>query len=52
MSMGRPYLYGLAAGGQRGVERVLSLLRAEIERDMALLGCTRIADIGPHLLRT
>ncbi len=49
-SIGRPYLYGLAAGGQKGVERVLTLLHAEVERDMALLGCTRIADIGPSSL--
>jgi len=49
-SIGRPYLYGLAAGGQKGAERVINLLRAEVERDMALLGCTSIADIGPHLL--
>ena len=41
-SIGRPYLYGLAAGGQAGVERVLELLRQELERDLALLGCTRI----------
>ncbi len=36
--MGRPYLYGLAAGGQPGVERVLELLRNEIERAMILSG--------------
>jgi 4-hydroxymandelate oxidase len=34
----RPYLWGLAVGGQRGVERVLGLLRAEVERTLALLG--------------
>jgi L-lactate dehydrogenase (cytochrome) len=44
-SIGRPYLYGLAAGGEAGVAHVLSLFRAEIERDMALMGRTRIADI-------
>ena len=41
---------GLAAGGQTGVEKVLGLLRTEIERDMALLGCKDIAAIGPHLV--
>lgn len=46
-SIGRGYLYGLAAGGQAGVERALELLRDELLRDMALLGCTRIADVGP-----
>jgi L-lactate dehydrogenase (cytochrome) len=41
-SIGRPYLYGLAAGGHRGVVHTLQLLRAELERDMALLGCCRL----------
>jgi len=47
-SMGRPYLFGLAAGGQAGVARVLELLRTEIERDMGLLGCRNIGEIGGH----
>lgn len=45
-SIGRGYLYGLAAAGQAGVERALHLLREELLRDMALLGCARIADVG------
>jgi L-lactate dehydrogenase (cytochrome) len=45
-SIGRPYLYGLAVGGEAGVARVLSIFRAEIERDMGLMGRTRIADIA------
>jgi L-lactate dehydrogenase (cytochrome) len=45
-SMGRPYLFGLAAAGQAGVTKVLDLLRAEIERDMKLIGCRSIAEIG------
>jgi L-lactate dehydrogenase (cytochrome) len=45
-SIGRPYLYGLAAGGEAGVARVLSIYKAELERDMALMGRTRIADVG------
>ncbi len=36
--IGRPYLWGLAVDGQAGVERVLALLRAELERALALLG--------------
>ena len=49
-SIGRPYLYGLAAGGQAGVARALELLRAEIERDMGLLGCRNIGEIsGKHI---
>jgi L-lactate dehydrogenase (cytochrome) len=46
-SIGRPYLYGLASGGQPGVERALSLLRSELERSLALLGCRTLAEIGP-----
>jgi L-lactate dehydrogenase (cytochrome) len=47
-SIGRPYLYGLAAGGQAGVERAIEILRSEIERNMALLGCASIADLRPE----
>jgi len=42
-SVGRPYLYGLAAGGRQGVASVVAILRAEIERTMALLGRSNIA---------
>ena len=45
-SIGRPYLFGLAAAGQTGVRKVLELLRAEIERDMGLIGCRNIREIG------
>jgi L-lactate dehydrogenase (cytochrome) len=39
--IGRAYLYGLAAAGEAGVARALTLLRAEVVRDMALMGaCT------------
>ncbi|TAL02215.1 MAG: alpha-hydroxy-acid oxidizing protein [Rhodospirillaceae bacterium] len=49
-SIGRPYLYGLAAGGQAGVERLLALLRAEVERGMCLMGATKISDIDLSFL--
>ena len=45
-SIGRPYLFGLAAAGQAGVTKVLELLRAEIETDMGLIGCRNIAEIS------
>ena len=48
---GRFYLYALAAGGQPGVERALELMRAEIERDMRLMGCSSIADLSRKNLR-
>jgi L-lactate dehydrogenase (cytochrome) len=50
-SGGRAYLYALAAAGQPGVERALGLLRAEIERDMKLMGCRSVAELGRHNLR-
>lgn len=40
--IGRAYMYGLAAGGQAGVARVLELFRTEMERVMKLIGCNSI----------
>ncbi len=45
-SIGRGYLYPLAAGGQAGVERGLALLRTEIERTLALLGCSAARELS------
>jgi L-lactate dehydrogenase (cytochrome) len=50
-SGGRFYLYGLAAAGQAGVEKALANLKNEIERDMKLMGCRSIKDLGRHNLR-
>ena len=50
-SIGRGYLYPLAAGGQKGVERGLTLLREEVERTMALMGCNSIENLGPSFIR-
>ena len=50
-AFGRPYLYGLAAGGRAGVERALALMRAEIERCMALTGCTRVSELDRSYVR-
>lgn len=49
--IGRAYLYGLMAGGERGVERVVEILATEIERTMALLGVTRVDELGPAHVR-
>lgn len=49
--MGRPYLYGLAANGQTGVERVLELLRNEIERAMILSGRPSLAKLDSSFIR-
>ncbi|MCD6675446.1 MAG: alpha-hydroxy-acid oxidizing protein [Burkholderiaceae bacterium] len=48
--IGRAALYGVAAGGRRGVGRVLEILRDELQRDLGLLGVRSIAEVGPHLL--
>jgi len=50
-SGGRMYLYALAAAGQHGVERALSTMRAEIERDMKLMGVSRIGALTRDMLR-
>jgi isopentenyl diphosphate isomerase/L-lactate dehydrogenase-like FMN-dependent dehydrogenase len=44
--VGRPALWGLAAGGEEGARRVLALLRDELELTLALCGCTSPADLG------
>jgi 4-hydroxymandelate oxidase len=46
VAIGRPALWGLAAGSQAGLERVLELLRDEIDLAMALCGCTSTAEIA------
>jgi len=51
VSGGRLYLYALAAAGQPGVERALSLLEAEIVRGMKLMGRTSIDQLGRENLR-
>jgi L-lactate dehydrogenase (cytochrome) len=51
VGVGRYYLYPLAAAGQAGVERALDLMRAELERDMKLMGCTAISQLTRDNLR-
>lgn len=51
VGVGRFYLFPLAAAGQAGVERALSLMRAEIERDMKLMGCASIKQLSRDNLR-
>ena len=50
-SGGRLYLYALAAAGQAGVEKALSNLRDEIERDMKLMGVNKVSDLKREMLR-
>jgi L-lactate dehydrogenase (cytochrome) len=51
VGVGRFYLYPLAAAGRAGVERALSLLRAEIIRGMRLMGCTSVDQLSRANLR-
>jgi (S)-mandelate dehydrogenase len=50
--IGRATLYGLAAGGERGVRLALDILLAELDRVMGQLGVRSISELGPHLLRS
>jgi L-lactate dehydrogenase (cytochrome) len=50
-SIGRGYLFGLAAGGQRGVEHALGLLKDELERTMGLVGCNSVHRLGEIYIR-
>ena len=46
--VGRAYLYGLMAGGQEGVDRMITILRSEIHRTMALLGVSTLEELQPR----
>ncbi len=48
--IGRPYLYGLAVGGEDGVNRVLGILQQELQMAMALTGRPRLAEIERSVL--
>ena len=49
--VGRAYLYGLMAGGERGVQRVAEILTREITRTMQLLGVASVAELIPDRVR-
>ncbi|MBL8537155.1 MAG: alpha-hydroxy-acid oxidizing protein [Hyphomonadaceae bacterium] len=49
VAIGRPYLWGLAAFGERGVDRALDILTTELRRTMALLGRPRLSDLMPDV---
>ncbi|MHA6627250.1 alpha-hydroxy acid oxidase [Pseudonocardia sichuanensis] len=48
--VGRPYMFGLAAGGEPGVDRTLELLHNEIIRAMSLLGARSVKEIDRSLI--
>src|SRR5690606_27497591 len=49
--VGRAYLYGLMAGGRRGVAKSVSLLAAEIVRTLQLIGVTSVDELRPSHVR-
>ncbi len=49
--LGRPYAYGLAVAGQRGVEEVIGNVLAEFDLTLGLAGCTRAAGVGREALQ-
>src|SRR3712207_9261571 len=49
--VGRAYLYGLMAGGERGVQRVADILAAEVARTLRLLGVPSVAELTPDRVR-
>lgn len=51
VGIGRPYIYGLAANGQEGVEQVIDLFQGELMRNMQLAGTTSIPQINQNYVR-
>jgi L-lactate dehydrogenase (cytochrome) len=49
--VGRAYLYGLMAGGERGVQRAVDILTAEMRRTMQLLGVTSVSELAEDRVR-
>ena len=49
--VGRPLLFAAVAAGEAGVQRALTLLKDEVDRDMALLGIRSIGEISSDLVR-
>lgn len=48
--IGRPYVWGLALGGQDGVAHMLEMIHAEMKRSLQLMGCSSIHDLNPNWL--
>jgi isopentenyl diphosphate isomerase/L-lactate dehydrogenase-like FMN-dependent dehydrogenase len=49
--VGRPYLYGLGAGGPDGVRRALEILKDEVDHALALVGVPRVGDLDRTVVR-
>ena len=50
VQIGRSTLYGVVAGGEVGARRAIGIIREEIDRVLALLGCRDVAELGPEFL--
>ena len=50
--IGRPIIWGLASDGQKGIRKVLDLIKSEFEMAMKLCGCISVKDITEDLIRT
>jgi len=50
VGIGRPYAYGLAIAGEKGVREVLQNFKADFDLTLGLAGCRSVADIGPESL--
>jgi len=50
--IGRAFLYGLGALGEKGVTRTLEIIRNELDVSMALCGLRDVKDASPAILRT
>jgi L-lactate dehydrogenase (cytochrome) len=48
--LGRPFMYAAAVGGMQGVEHAISLLRDEVDRNMAMLGACSVQEVTPECL--
>lgn len=48
--LGRPFMYAAAVGGMQGVDHAISLLRDEVDRNMAMLGACSVQEITPECL--
>ena len=49
--VGRPYVWALAAAGESGVSHAIEMLRDELDRALAISGCSRISEIDRGLVR-
>jgi isopentenyl diphosphate isomerase/L-lactate dehydrogenase-like FMN-dependent dehydrogenase len=51
VGVGRPYLWGLASFGQRGVQQVVKILQAELAIDMGMAGTGKVSEIDRSFIR-